>query len=183
MSTRREFVTLLGSTAAWPLAARAQQGAIPVVGFLNGAAPNTFAHLAAAFRQGLNEVGYVENQNVAIEYRWAEGRLDRLPELAADLIRRRVTVIALTGPRPRGFERTLTTGTPVVATFRADPVRLGYIDSINRPGGNLTGASIFTADLEAKRLELLHELVPKTSVIGVLIDPTFSEADLQLREV
>jgi putative tryptophan/tyrosine transport system substrate-binding protein len=179
---RREFITVLGGAAAWPLGARAQQPAMPVIGFLNGQAPTAFTHLVAAFRQGLSQAGYVEGQNVAVEFRWAEGHIDRLPALTDDLIRRRVAVIIATGGAHLAA-KAATAAIPIVCSFGGDPAKLGLVESINRPGGNITGVSVFTSDLEAKRLELLHELVPKDAMIGVLPDPTFSDADAQLKEV
>jgi ABC-type uncharacterized transport system substrate-binding protein len=181
---RRKFITLLGGAAAgWPLAAAAQQAAVPVIGFLNAQAPAGFAHLVAAFRQGLSQGGYLEGRNVAIDFRWAEGHIDRLPAMLDDLIRRRVTVIVATGGA-HAAARGATRAIPIVASFGSDPVKLGYVESINRPGGNLTGVSVFSSEVEAKRLELLHEVVPKGSVIGVLLDPKFaSDWDAQLQEV
>jgi putative ABC transport system substrate-binding protein len=178
---RRAFVSLLAGAAAWPVAARGQQ-AMPVVGFLNGQKAADFAHLVTAFRAGLNQGGYVEGRNVAVEYRWAEGQQDRVPALIADLLRRQVAVIAHGGVTPR-MVLAATSTVPVVSTFGGDPVRLGFVKSINRPGANITGASIFTADLEAKRLELLCELLPNADRIGVLRDLSFSESETQLREV
>jgi putative tryptophan/tyrosine transport system substrate-binding protein len=180
---RREFIALLGgAAAALPLVASAQQVAMPVIGFLNGQAPAGFTHLVAAFRQGLNQAGYIEGQNVAVEFRWAEGHPDRLPALADDLIRRQVAAIVATGGA-HPAAKVATTTIPIVAALGGDPVKVGLVESINRPGGNMTGVSVFTTVLEAKRLELLHELISKDAIIGVLLDPTFSDADVQLREV
>jgi putative ABC transport system substrate-binding protein len=180
---RRKFIGLLGGAAAWPLAARAQ-AALPVIGFLNGQRAADFAHLADAFRDGVAEIGYVEGRNVVIEFRWADGRLERLPELVADLIRRRVAVIVNGGTNAGSRTVFAATSTiPIVSTFGGDPVRLGLVNSISRPGNNVTGASIFTTDLEAKRFELLHELISTAGRIGVLQDSTFSEAEGQLREI
>jgi putative tryptophan/tyrosine transport system substrate-binding protein len=180
---RRDFITSSGIAAiGWPLSARAQQPRMPVVGFLNSAAPDTFAHLVAAFRRGLTQAGFVEGRNVAIEYRWGEGRYDRLPALAADLVRRQVNVLVATG----GTEfvaKAATSTIPIVFAIGGDPVGLGLVASLARPGGNLTGLTIFTTPLEAKRLQLLHEAVSRAEAIAVLINPTLHFADAQRRDV
>jgi putative ABC transport system substrate-binding protein len=177
MTNRRELLALLGSAAAWPLAARAQQPALPVVGFLRITTAASAVHLLTAFRQGLGELGFVEGQNVAIEYRWADNQPDRLPALAADLVRRRVAVIAATDSHATRASRNATSTIPIVFVFGNDPVRSGVVTSLNRPEGNVTGVSFINTDLGAKRLGLLHELVPDAAVIGVLVDATNPEGE------
>ncbi|MGA2895070.1 MAG: ABC transporter substrate-binding protein [Xanthobacteraceae bacterium] len=181
---RREFITLLGAAVTWPLAARAQQPA-PVVGFMHSGTPGPYlTRMANAFSEGLKAAGYVEGRNVTIEYRWAEDHYDRLPALAAELVARRVAVIfAPGGPGPARAAMAVTTSVPIVFVSASDPVGAGLVASLNRPGGNVTGASMMSSTLEAKRLELLHELMPKASTLAVLINPNYPDAKMQTQDV
>ena len=169
---RREFITLIGgSVVARPLGAGAQQPTLPVIGFLNVESAKGYARPLAAFVKGLGEAGYVEGRNVAIEYRWAEGHSERLPELAADLVRKQVNVIAATSTPASIAARAATTTIPIVFETASDPVRIGLVDSLSRPGGNITGVTQTNVEVAPKRLEVIHELLPKTTVLGLLIDP------------
>jgi putative ABC transport system substrate-binding protein len=182
---RREFIfTLGGAAAVWPRAARAQQPTMPVIGFLSSVSPTESAHMVAAFRQGLSETGHIDGKNVAIEFRWAGGEYDRLPSLAADLVRRQVTVItAVGGAMSAAAAKAATTTIPVVFSTGGDPVQQGLVASLNRPGSNVTGVSVLTAALAPKRLEILREVVPNADVIALLVNPRGTAAELQLRDV
>jgi putative ABC transport system substrate-binding protein len=182
---RRKFITLLGCTVAtWPLAARAQQPAMPVIGFMSGRSPEDSKHLVAAFRQGLSEAGFVEGQNIVIEYRWGLGQYDRMPALAADLVERRVAVLVGVGGDISALAAKQATSTiPIVFGTGSDPIKAGMVESLARPGGNATGYSLLTNQMEPKRLNMLHDLVPGAAVIGVLLNPNFPPAARQLQDL
>src|SRR5262245_3113370 len=180
---RREFITLLGGAATWPLTARAQQTAMPVVGFLHYASTATLGFLAEAVRSGLKQGGYVEQQNVLIEYRWAEDHYDRLPALAADLVRRQVTMIVAGGAVAAQAAKAATATIPVAFTSGADPVASGLVKSLSRPGANLTGVSLLSAELSAKRLDLIRDLLPNSRSVAILINPMYPGAKFELAAV
>jgi putative ABC transport system substrate-binding protein len=179
---RREFLVFLGAAVAWPLTARAHKPALPVIGLLSSRSPSESASLIYEFHQGLNEAGYVEGQNLVIQYRWAEGHYDRLPALAADLVSRKVAVIATTGGTVSALAaKAATAAIPIVFISDDDPVKVGLVGSLSRPDGNVTGVSQFTSVLEAKRLELLHELIPNARTIAMLVNPGYPDVGTQLR--
>jgi putative tryptophan/tyrosine transport system substrate-binding protein len=181
---RREFITHIGGAATWPLAARAQQPAVPVIGFLHAASPDGNADRIRAFRHGLKDAGFVEGENVVVEYRWGDNQNDRLPALAADLVRRRVAVIAAASNAAAFVAKAATATTPIVFLASDDPVRMGLVSNLARPDGNLTGMSFLAAELAAKRMELLRQLVPRITRIAVLVDPTNPAAtETTLRDV
>ena len=180
---RRDFITLLGGAAAWPLAARAQQPPMPVIGFLNGASPEGYAHYVAAFRQGLQQAGYVEGQNVTVEYRWAYGQYDRLREYAADLVRRQVTVLAATSTPAALAAKAATTTIPIVFTTAGDPIQLGLVTALSRPSGNITGLTILDVEVAPKRLQLARELAPTATTMALLVNPTFPLTESMSREL
>jgi len=182
---RREFISLIGGAAAvWPLAARAQQPAMPVIGFLSGTSSKGYAPYLAAFREGLREGGFVEGQNVTIEYRWADDHYERLPELAADLVTRRVALIAAAGGSPAALAaKSATTTIPIVFQIGVDPVKAGLVSSLNQPGGNITGFANLALEVGPKRLELLHRLVPNATNIAVLVNPARSNVEAEIKDM
>ena len=178
---RREFIAGL-SAAAWPVVARAQRPTLPVVGFLNTASPDGYAPMVAAFRQGLKETGYVEGQNVVVEYRWAEGQYDRVSAMAAELVRRQVAVIVANTPGNLAAKAATTT-IPIVFSTSGDPVRMGLVASLSRPGGNVTGVTQLHEEVAPKRLELAHQLVPMATIIAALVNPTYPNTEVELRDL
>ena len=181
---RREFIALVASAAALPLASRAQQPTMPVIGFLSSRSTADSAHLVAAFREGLGSVGYIDRQNVEIELRWADGQYDRLPSMAADLVSRRIAVLVTVGGEPSvRAARAATSTIPIVFSVGGDPVHLGLVASFNRPGGNITGVSLVTTQVDAKRLGVLHELVPTAGAIGALLNPNSEQDAAQVRDL
>ena len=180
---RREFITLLGGVAMWPLTVHAQQPAMPVVGFMMAGSRAALRDEITAFEAGLKEMGFVEGQNLALEYRFAEGQFDRFPALASDLIHRQVSVIVASSPQGALAAKRATKTIPIVFSLGADPIETGVVSSLSRPGGNVTGVYQFTAGLEAKRLGLLHEMIPKAEIIGVLVNPNYAAIESQLRDV
>ena len=181
---RREFIKLVGGAASWPTITRAQQPGTPVIGFLHGATPDSYASFLAAFRKGLNEAGYIEGQNVTVEYRWADNQLERLPELAAELVRHRVSVIfAGGGSNPSLAAKAATSTIPVVFASGVDPIDVGLVSNLNRPGGNITGITFLINTLAGKQLEVLYQLVPKAAVIAVLLNPQIPTASAQLKDI
>src|SRR5262249_1895692 len=180
---RRDFISLLGGAAAWPLAARGQQPRLPVVGFLNSGSPGAFGHLVSPFRQGLGEAGYVEHRNVGIEYRWAEGQVDRLPDLVRELVRVQVAVIYAGSPPSALAAKAATTTIPIVFTSGEDPIKLGLVESYNRPGGNVTGVPLLVDVVGAEPLGLLREIVPAATLIAVLLHPSWPTFETQLNDV
>src|SRR5262249_40670717 len=180
---RREFITLLGGAAAWPLAARAQQATVPVIGFMGIDNPDMYAERLSAFRQGLKEAGFVEGQNVAVKYRWAQGQSERFPEMAAELVHRQVAVIAATGGEPSPQSAQAATKTiPIVFTANGDPVGQGLVASLNRPGGNITGITLFGTAAVPKRVQLIHDLVPQAATIAYLMNPNHPSGELEMRD-
>ena len=181
---RREFIALLGATAAWPLAARAEDSSVPVIGFLSSRSPEESAHLVTAFRQGLAEGGFIEGQNVVIEYRWARGQYDVLPAMATDLVSRRVNVLTTAGGEPSALAAKRATSTiPIVFGLGSDPVSIGLVESYSRPGGNATGITFLTTLMEPKRLGLLRDLVPGVPLVGILLNPGFPSSERQLQDI
>jgi putative ABC transport system substrate-binding protein len=183
MMRRREFITALGGAAAWPLAARAQQPAMPVIGYLSTRSPQTDATTVAGFRRGLNEAGYIEGRNVWVEFRWASGQFDRLPSMAEELVRRGIAVLVTAGGTSSSLAAKAATSTiPIVFAIGDDPVQFGLVASLNRPGGNLTGTTTFAGALAAKQLGLLRELAPNAGVIGILANPNEPAGESQIRD-